>query len=431
MIIRPKAILCGMAMIGLLGCSGDNGQQQSPPFRELVRLQASDAEPGDNFGYHLSLAADGQTLAVGAYGRDGPTGEDAGSLYVFALSDGKWTEQARLQGDNTEATLFGLVVGISGDGNTVVAGSPDESSAAGDVAGAAYVFGRSGGKWTRQARLQPSDAAVAARFGNVSISRDGNTIAVGAPPADTKRKPTAGAVYIFVRDGGGWRQQARLEASDAQTGANFGVSVSLSGDGNTLAVSASSAANSAGQQAGNVYVFARSGSNWTEETRLQASDASAGSNFGTRVAISADGKTLGTGAYHARSSGGNAYVFARSEKKWTEQARLQSSDGVLGDSFGTSPSLSADGNVFAVGAHLKDVAGVVDAGSAYIFVRNGGAWKEQIRLQASDPGARDYFGLRVDLSGDANTLAVSAFGHNNSGGVDAGSVYIFTRAPSK
>src|SRR5437868_6596950 len=121
MIIRPKAILCGIVLIGLLDCSGDNGQQQSPPFRELVRLQAGDAEPGDNFGYHLSLAADGQTLAIGAYGRDGPTGEDAGSLYVFAQSNGTWTEQARLQGDNTEATLFGLAVAISVDGNTVVA----------------------------------------------------------------------------------------------------------------------------------------------------------------------------------------------------------------------------------------------------------------------------------------------------------------------
>src|SRR5262249_300377 len=97
--------------------------------------------------------------------------------------------------------------------------------------------------------------------------------------------------------------------------------------------------------------------------------------------------------------------------------------------FGTSPSLSADGNTFAVGAHLKDVAGIVDAGSAYIFVRNGSVWKEQMRVQASDPGAHDVFGLRVDLSADANTLAVSAFGQNNSVGVDAGSVYIFNRAP--
>ncbi len=191
-------------------------------------------------------------------------------------------------------------------------------------------------------------------------------------------------------------------------------------------MSASSATNSAGQQAGNVYVFTRSGTTWSEEARLQASDAAAGSNFGTRVALSADGNTLGTGAYHARNSGGNAYVFVRSGKKWTEQARLQASDGVVGNSFGTSPSLSSDGNTFAVGTQLKDIAGVVDAGSAYVFVRTGGVWKEQIRLQASDPGAHDYFGLRVDLSGDANTLAVSAFGHNNSGGVDAGSVYIFT-----
>jgi len=430
MIMGPKAITCGIALIALLGCARDGDADQPPvPFRELVRLQASDAAPGDNFGYHLSLAADGQTLAVGAYGRDGPTGENAGGVYVFAQSDGKWIEQARLQGDNTsEGAHFGLVVTISADGNTLVVGSPDESNAAGDVAGAAYVFARSGGKWTQQARLQPSDAAAGARFGNLSISRDGSTVAIGAPPADAIGKPTAGVVYIFVRNGSRWIQQARLEASDAKTGANFGVSVNLSGNGDTLAVSASNATNSAGDLAGNVYIFTRSGTTWSEEARLQASDAAAGDAFGTRVALSADGNTLGTGAYHARNSAGNAYVFVRSGKMWTEQARLQASDGVQGDSFGTSPSLSADGNTFAVGTQLKDVAGFVDAGSAYVFVRTGGVWKEQIRLQASDPGAYDYFGLRVDISGDANTLAVSAFGDNNSGGIDAGSVYIFTRS---
>jgi hypothetical protein len=429
MTVRAKAIACCIALIALLGCARDEAPQ-SAPFRELVRLQASDAAPGDNFGYHLSLAADGQTLAVGAYAHDGATGENAGSVYVFAQSDGKWVEQARLQGDHTtEGAHFGLAVAISADGNTLLVGSPDESNAAGDVAGAAYVFVRSGGKWTQQARLQPSDAAAGARFGNLSISRDGSTVAVGAPPADGMAKPSTGVVYIFFRDGSRWIQQARLEASDAQPRANFGVSVNLSGNGDTLAVSASSATNSTGEESGNVYVFTRSGSSWSEEARLQASDAAAGSNFGTRVAISADGNTLGTGAYHARNSAGNAYVFVRSGKKWTEQARLQASDGVQGDSFGTSPSLSADGNTFAVGTQLKDVAGAVDAGSAYIFVRTGGVWKEQVRLQASDPGAHDYFGLRVDLSGDANTLAVSAFGDNNSGGVDAGSVYIFTRPP--
>src|SRR5881392_768311 len=135
MTMRPKAIACGIALIALLGCAGDEAQQFAP-FRELVRLQASDAAPGDNFGYHLSLAADGQTLAVGAYARDGVTGENAGGVYVFVQSDGMWIEQARLLGENTtEGAHFGLVVGMSADGNTLVAGSPDESNAAGDVAG--------------------------------------------------------------------------------------------------------------------------------------------------------------------------------------------------------------------------------------------------------------------------------------------------------
>jgi len=428
-----KTIVFAIAAAGLsvLGCSpASNGEQAVAPFRELVRLQASDGAPGDNFGYHLSLSADGQTLAVGAYARDCPTGENAGSVYVFANSNGSWIEQARLEGDDTvEDNEFGLVVGLSADGNTLVAGAPASDNSAGYTAGSAYVFVRSGGKWKQQVRLQANDAAQGARFGNVAISRDGNTIAVGAPRADTPGRLAVGLTYIFVRSGNDWTQQARLEASDAQSDSNFGVSVALSSDGNTLAISASNATNSAGPAAGNVYIFARSGTTWSEQARLQASDAAAGDAFGTRVALSADGNTLGTGAYHARGSTGNAYVFFRTGTRWTEQAGLRARNETAGDSFGTSPSLSADGNTFVVGTHLKDVSGAVDAGSAYVFVRSKGIWREQTRLRASDAEAYDYFGLRVDISGDANTLAVSAFGDNNSNGIDAGSVYIFTRTP--
>jgi hypothetical protein len=430
-----KTIVLAIAALGLSGIScarADDSQQAVAPFRELVRLQASDAAPGDNFGYHLSLSADGQTLAVGAYARDCPTGENAGSVYVFARFSGSWIEQARLQGDDTvEESEFGLAVGISADGDTLVAGAPAANNSGGYTAGSAYVFVRSDGKWTQQARLQASDAAQGARFGNVAISRDGNTVAVGAPRADTPGQSTVGLTYIFVRSGNSWSQQARLEANDAQSVSNFGVSVALSATGDTLAISASNATNSAGPAAGNVYIFVRSGTSWSQQVRLQASDAAAGDAFGTRVGLSADGNTLGTGAYHARGSIGNAYVFFRSGTTWTEQARLRASDEAAGDSFGTSPSLSADGNTFVIGTHLKDISGAIDAGSAYVFVRSNGIWKEQARLHASDAEAYDYFGLRVDISGDGNTLAVSAFGDNNSGGVDAGSAYIFTRGSTK
>lgn len=147
-----RTIVFAIAALGLSGIAcarADDSRQAFAPFRELVRLQASDGAPGDNFGFHLSLSADGQTLAVGAYARDCPTGENAGSVYVFARVDGLWIEQARLQGDDTvEGSQFGLVVGISADGNTLVAGSPSANNTGGYTAGSAYVFTRSEGEWT-------------------------------------------------------------------------------------------------------------------------------------------------------------------------------------------------------------------------------------------------------------------------------------------
>jgi hypothetical protein len=433
-----KAIICGIVVIMLCEL-GSAKAEESPlsatPFRELIRLQASDAAPGDIFGYHLSLSDDGQTLAVGACGRHGPAGENAGGVYVFVRTNGTWIEQARLQGDDTvEEDSFGLVVGVSADGNTLVVGAPHATSSGGVAAGSAYVFTRSEGKWAQQVRLQAEDAAPGARFGSVAISRDGSTIAVGAYTADAAGHSRDGATYIFIRVGNTWVQQARLQASDPQDDAVFGVSVALSSDGNTLASSAYSANNSGGARAGSIYIFTRSGVIWTEQARLQASDATAAATFGTRVALSADGNTLGTGAYHAQNSvgsaAGNAYVFVRSEKTWTEEATLRASDAATGDNFGTSPGLSADGNIFVVGAINKTVSGALNAGGAYVFVRTQAGWKEQMRLHASDAEAYDYFGMRVDISGDGKALAISAYGDNNSGGIDAGSVYIFTRAAS-
>jgi hypothetical protein len=432
--------LCGLALVWVLSANAETGVQTSPPvlpkFNEQIRLQASDAAPGDNFGYHLALSADGDTVAVGAYARSCPTGGAAGGVYIYFRSGDTWIEQARFVGSDTTAEdRFGLVVALSADGNTLAVGAPTASNSGGASAGKVYIFTRTGGVWSEQAKLQASDPGAGFRFGVVALSKDGNTLAVGSWLAENSGGSSAGSTYVFARSGSSWIQQAQLQASDGSPNAFFGVSTALSYDGNTLAVSAYGATNSGGSNAGNAYVFTRSNGVWAQQARLQSSDAAADAIFGTRIALSADGNTLSTGAYHAANSGGalagNAYVFTRSGQLWTEQARLQASDAAAGDAFGTSTSLSSDGNLLAVGAYAKNSSGKEDAGGAYIFRRTGDVWTEQERLQASDAGQRDYFGLRVDLSANGHALAVSAYGDNNSGGDGAGSVYIFSAAPSK
>jgi len=230
---------------------------------------------------------------------------------------------------NTEAgDSFGYIVALSGDGNTLAVGAESEDSFASGIggaetndlavdSGAVYVFVRDGmGAWSQQAYVKASNTGTGDSFGSsVALSGDGNTMAVGASledsgatgiggPADNYASDS-GAAYVFVRDGmGAWSQQAYVKASNTGASDEFGVSVALSGDGNTLAVGArdedSNATGIGGAEAddsasdsGAVYVFVRDGIGaWSQQAYLKASNTDANDQFGQRMALNGDGNTL-------------------------------------------------------------------------------------------------------------------------------------------
>ena len=164
-------------------------------------------------------------------------------------------------------------------------------------------------------------------------------------------------------------QQAKIQASDKELSDLFGHSVSISGDGLTAIVGARNE-DTGGGDAGAAYIFTRSGVTWTEQAKIQASDKQAEDYFGWSVGISSDGNTAIVGAYFedtGASNAGAAYIFVRSGSTWTEQAKIQASDKQANDIFGYSVSISSDGNTAIVGAYGEDT-GVGDAGAAYIFV---------------------------------------------------------------
>src|SRR5262249_22090237 len=154
----------------------------------------------------------------------------------------------------------------------------------GTGAGSAYVFVRSGSSWSQQQQLTASDAAATDNFGD-SVALDGNTVVVGAPSDDTRAGISAGSVYVFVRSGSSWSQQQPLSAGDAAAFDFFGWSVAHDG---TLVVVATRFSSDGGTGAGSAYVFVRSGSSWSQQQQLTASDAAATDNFGTSVTISGD-----------------------------------------------------------------------------------------------------------------------------------------------
>ena len=404
---------------------------------------------------------------------------------------------------------------MSGDGNTIAVGAQHESSNARGIngnqnndaaykSGAVYVFARNGGSWMQQAYVKASNPGNSDHFGNaVALSADGNTMAVGAfwessaatgvnGNQDDNSIPQAGAVYVFTRRGGAWTQQAYIKASNTGNagegdlpgeGDQFGFSVALSDDGNTLAVGAPSEDSSAsginGNQkdesaltAGAVYVYARSGTTWTQQAYVKSEAppmATAGDQFGYSVALNADGNTLAIGVYNEGGSGrsvnapidtmrngsGAAYVLVRKGATWTREAYVKTWNSEGGDSWGVSVALSDDGNTLAMGSIDEDClcTGVVNApsdigatdqkanqsaGAVAIFARTGTTWAQQAYIKASNTGQNDWFGVRLALSGDGNTLAAGAQNEDSAAqGIngnqkdesaeEAGAVYLFAR----
>jgi len=330
------------------------------------------------------------------------------------------------------------------------------------------------------AYLKASNAKKDNQFGlTVALSGDGNTMAVGSAAEDSAAKGVngnqadhsavnAGAVYVFTRSGGAWVQQAYLKASNAKGGDQFGASLAISNDGNTLAIGATGEASSAtgvnGDQAdvsmpgaGAVYVFARTGSTWAQQAYVKASNTGEktdGDQFGFSLALSGDGNTLATGAISERSAAtgingnqedksadgaGAVYVYVRSGAAWSQQAYVKPwNTTVRGGLFGYSVGLSGNGDTMAVGAYDEERG----KGAAYIFARKGGQWSQQIRLMASNAEDGDSLGCSIAISDDGNTMVAGAFdedsllrgiqppteGSNDAASdVSTGAAYVFVR----
>jgi hypothetical protein len=329
-------------------------------------------------------------------------------------------EEAKLTSNDAAAwDQLGISVAISGD--TAVAGAHSEDHGGPvESIGAAYVFLRSGTTWSQQQKLQAPVGAAFDFFG-WSVAISGDTAVVGAIGDDLPAGGDAGSAYVFVRSGTTWTQEDKLTASDADDENQFGHSVAI--DGETIAIGAPG--NGLG---GAVYVFVRSGTAWTEQQKLTTSDAAAGDDFGIRVAIS--GETVVGGAWlddHAGGAdAGSAYVFVRNGTSWSQQQKLTASDAAPSDGFGHGVAIA--GETVLVGAPNDDILGFSDAGSAYAFVRSGTAWSEQQKLTAADGAGLDWFGNSVAVAGDRALVGVP--NDDTTSLSNAGSARLFARSGS-
>ncbi|MFO0547016.1 MAG: hypothetical protein U0271_01445 [Polyangiaceae bacterium] len=380
-----------------------------PVWTQVAKLTASDGAPTDGFGAVVGLSGD--SIIIGA-GLKNVVGGASGAAYAFVRNGDVWTEEARLLPDNPSfGDFFGYSVGLSGD-TAVIGAYRKDTTVAGS--GEAFVFRRSAGVWTQEAALIPSDVQQVSSFGTWSAI-DGDTVAVGA---STATADPFGAAYVFVRSGNTWTEQAKLMASTPEVDDFYGL-VALNGD--TLLVSAQRHDVPGQVDAGVVYVFVRSGSTWSQQAELVASDGLANDWFGVSLAL--DGDTAVVGAMsndELATDCGAAYVFVRNGTTWTQEAKLLPSDGQATDRFGRSVALSGD--TLIVGAINQDQLGA-NAGAAYVFVRNGTTWTEETKLLAADGAAGDLFGAKVSM--DGRTAVIGAFHADTAAGADAGAAYVF------
>ncbi len=306
--------------------------------------------------------------------------------------------------DGAVADQFGFDTAL--DRNVAIVGSIRDDDN-GEDAGAAYVFRFDGANWVREAKLLASDGESGDEFG-ISVGVSGNVAIVGTRGS--------GAAYVFHYRGSRWHEQARLEPTDPG-GVTFGTAVAIH---DNVVVVGRTHDDENGSGSGSVYVFEYDGTRWVERTKILPSDGAAFDQFGYAVYLNESG--LVVGAQHDSDNGtqsGSAYVFRRSPDGWLEEAKFIAPDGGINDSFGKSVAI--DGNAVVIGANAFNDDGV-RSGAAYAYRRSGAMWRFERKLVPPAGEQFDWFGVSVALNGDLAMIGASG---DDSNGISSGAVYVY------
>jgi hypothetical protein len=384
-------------------------------WSQQAELLDPDADTGDTFGSSVALLGD--TALVGADGATVEGESAAGAAYVYTRSGTSWTLQQTLSEPGpTSADAFGSSVALLGD--TALIGADGATVDGESGVGAAWVFTRSGTSWTLQTELTDPGPALGDDFGwSVALATD--TALVGAPFNTVSGATGAGAAYLFTRSGANWSLPTELTDPDTRLG--FGCAVALSGDTALVCADGRTVVPNNPHLGGAAYVFTRLGTTWPQQAELAGSDEQHEDDFGWSAALSGD--TALIGAYgkdvdlHVRA--GAAYVFARSGTSWSQQAEMYDPDAASDDpsqhdNLGSSVALS--GNTALVGADGDKSY----AGAAYVELLDGTPpVTTATGLQASASAAWQKTPAKITLSATDNTggSGVAATYYTLDGGV--------------
>jgi hypothetical protein len=410
---KPKKQVLNILLSSIAACSLFPVPAQGQ-FVPQVSIQVGAAGVGASYRCaSVALSGNGNTAIVGGCDDTSYTG----AAWVFTRSGGIWSQQgSKLVGTGAVGPAYqGKSVALSGDGNTAIVGGEADNN----YAGAAWVFTQNAGVWSQQgAKLVGTGAVGNAYQGeSVALSEDGNTAIVGG----SIDNGNTGAAWVFTRNTGVWTQQGSKLVGTGSVGiALQGISVALSGDGNTAIIGGT--ADSSGT--GAAWVFTRNAEVWTQQgTKLVGTGATGIADQGVSVALSGDGNTAIVGGGSDNNGSGAAWVFARSAGVWTQQGSKLVGTGTVGAAFqGTSVALSETGNAALVGGPDDNT----NTGASWVFTRNAGAWTQQgSKLVGTGATGAAEQGTSVALSADGNTALIgSPYGDNNN---YATAAWVFTQ----
>jgi hypothetical protein len=372
-------------------------------------------------GWAVSASADGHTVAVG-----GPVqnahGDSFGHVDVWVQTTTGWALQADLSSpvSGRLADEYGLTLSLSADGQHLAVGDEVEPFyfREDDWYGVVYTYTRTATGWSAPTTIASPDQAFEGEFGSsVALNADGSQLIAGAKYDGILDGSPDGAAWAFTRTTAGWGEGQPLAPPTDQPRRVFGEHVAISADGRLAAVTDSVADVGQVSRAGSVITFARgSDGSWTQAAVLTDQPLVPGGEFGSSVAISADGSTIAVGAAGYYSVPSRVLVYRRAGTAWARSATfLNNSDDATHHSlFGYAVALSSTGDVVAVGAPYRARA-VADAGGVYRYRWTGSSWSYLGATFVRGAVKNEQDGWSVALSGDAGRLFIGAPGYRRPG----------------
>lgn len=383
---------------------------------EFQKLLAGDGATPDHFG--VSVDSHNGLLIIGAKYADFDFIIDTGAAYIWKrVGPTSWEEEAKLNApDAADGDVFGISSAL-GDNFALIGAYHHDIKAGNDRGGAAYFFNRAmDGTWSFHQKLIAPGAFGGETFGS-SVAIDGDTAIIGAAAFNIPGR--AGAAHIYRRDMAGvWNLEQSLLPSDSFAADQFGWSVDI--HGNTAVVGAHQ--NDSGQ--GAIYVYTRDAMTglWDAGVKVTPNLRLASERFGWAVSVWDDAILVGATQEFATSETGAAYIF-RSDGLggWTQEARLVGAEAVARNQIGRAVELRGD-NAMVGAIELGMFPFPGDPGSVYVFNRNGGAWTQTNRIQASDGQGDDQFGGAIAIDDD---LLIVGARTDDDFGFAAGASYVF------